>query len=139
MLSTRSEYGLRLIIALAKNKEENKPIPLSLISAEEGISDRYLQKISQILVKSGFIKAVRGLKGGFVLLKSPTEINLYELITVLEGISLTPTCTQDKAVCTKTASCLAKNIWLEASAELRKSWSKITIQNLLDKGEIKDG
>ncbi len=135
MLSTRSQYGLRLIIALARRGNDSKPIPLSQISKEEGISTRYLQKISQTLVINGYIKPVRGLRGGFVLTKVPSEINLYELVKVLEGEILSPTCIEEKISCPKTSSCLAKKMWVEASDELKKGWSQLTIKNLLEKGE----
>ncbi len=48
-------------------------------------SEAHLSKVMQRLVKAGFIKSVRGPKGGFEVIKEPCKISFLELYELFEG------------------------------------------------------
>ena len=64
-------------------------MPSSKLSAEIGISQRYLLQIGAKLRDAGFIKTAHGVSGGYELAKAAEEISLYDIITLMEGIAWT--------------------------------------------------
>ena len=65
-LSSRSEYGLRALVALVHH-DQALPVPLRVIAEEESISEQYLEQIFVELRRAGFVCSVRGAKGGYRL------------------------------------------------------------------------
>jgi Rrf2 family cysteine metabolism transcriptional repressor len=82
--TTKSRYGLSAVLEMAKNYG-NGPLHVKEIAARHSISPQYLEQLMTRLVKQGFIRAVRGQKGGFALSRSPREITLIEVLEALEG------------------------------------------------------
>jgi Rrf2 family cysteine metabolism transcriptional repressor len=83
-LSTRSRYGLRLMIALAMSYGGG-PRLLKEIADTEELSEKYLGQLVIPLKSAGFISAVRGAKGGYELARDPEDISPLEIVNVLEG------------------------------------------------------
>ncbi|MBI3813487.1 MAG: Rrf2 family transcriptional regulator [Nitrospinae bacterium] len=83
-LSRGVEYAMRGLIYFVSQPEE-RVIPLSEISESECIPKSFLVKIFQVLLKRGIVKSVRGLDGGFILAKSPRNINLLDIIEGIDG------------------------------------------------------
>lgn len=83
-LSTRSQYGLQLMLELALQYNKN-PVGLSAISKGRGLSEKYLGQIIIPLKSAGLVYSQRGANGGYALLKSPREITVREIVEVLEG------------------------------------------------------
>ena len=91
-LSTRSRYGLRLMIALAMSYGGG-PRLLKEIADTEELSEKYLGQLVIPLKSAGFISAVRGAKGGYELTRdpegiSPLEIVMCSRVTFLPGKSI---------------------------------------------------
>lgn len=95
IFSTRSTYGLRAMINLAKHKKPDH-ISLAVIAEEEKISLKYLERLFSGLKKANLIKAVRGASGGYILAKNAKQINIYDIIKALEGKFNPFHCTGDK-------------------------------------------
>lgn len=83
-LSTRSQYGLQLMLELALQYNKN-PVGLSAISKGRGLSEKYLGQIIIPLKSAGLVYSQRGANGGYALSKSPREITVREIVEVLEG------------------------------------------------------
>jgi Rrf2 family protein len=82
--STRSSYGLRAIIHLAKSYQKG-PYSLAKIAQAEKISQAYLERLFSRLKKAGLVISAKGVAGGYQLAKKPSEISIFELIEALEG------------------------------------------------------
>ena len=83
-LSTRSRYGTRMVLDLAKRFNEG-PVRIRDISEREGISVKYLEQLVIPLKQANFIKSIRGPKGGHMLARSPEEITVGDVVKALEG------------------------------------------------------
>lgn len=82
--STKSTYGIRAMINLAKNGGD-KSLSLAKIAKEEKISLGYLERIFSKLKKAGIVKSERGVGGGYVLVKKPEDISILDIVKTLEG------------------------------------------------------
>jgi len=83
-LSTRARYGVRLMLALAKNYGQGS-VFLREVAKSEEISEKYLSQIIIPLRGAGLVSSSRGVHGGYTLSKSPAEITLQQIVEPLEG------------------------------------------------------
>lgn len=83
LISTRSRYGLRALVHLART-DRKSPVSLGGIADIEEIPIRYLEQIFGRLRSAGIVKGRRGPGGGYVLCKKPSDISLLDVIRVLE-------------------------------------------------------
>ncbi len=85
MLSNTCKYALRALIYLAKFSQEEKMIGIKKISEDLKLSSPFLGKILQNLVKQKLLLSTKGPNGGFALGKSPADINLWDIVTRVDG------------------------------------------------------
>jgi len=83
-LSTRVQYGLRILCQLARSSSA-EPLQLSEISAREGISEKYLGQIMLGLRSAGLVEATRGSQGGYYLARPPVSISVLDLVASVDG------------------------------------------------------
>lgn len=109
-LTQHTDYGLRLMIVLARRHGE--PIALPEFAAEQNLSYHHVAKVAQALVREGFLKSRRGRSGGVELARGPEEITVGEVVRVLErGLQLA-----DCAGCALRDDCSASPLLAEALA-----------------------
>jgi Rrf2 family protein len=78
------EYGIFGIMYLA-NQPGGKITPLSEISENQNVPEKFLAKIFQSLSKTGPIKSHRGVKGGFTLGKPADQITVKDVVESIQG------------------------------------------------------
>ncbi|MEN6616135.1 MAG: Rrf2 family transcriptional regulator, partial [Syntrophorhabdus sp.] len=110
-ISTKGRYGLRALIDLASHSVNGVPIYLSEIAKRQEVSEKYLEHIFSALHKGGIVKAQRGRKGGYLLGRSANAITLNDIITILEGPCNLVDCVDDFSACSKSKSCITRDIW----------------------------
>lgn len=90
MLSQTVEYALRAIVTLAQ--QDGQPCTASKIAEITKVPAPYLSKLMQGLVRGELVDSQRGLRGGFVLRKSPTEITIWDVVDQIEPIKRIESC-----------------------------------------------
>lgn len=128
-LSTRSRYGTRLLVDMARHFSQG-PIHLSDIARRQGVSVKYLEQIIIPLKKAGLVQSVRGPKGGHQLARPPAEITVAEIVSVLEdGLNLVE-CTERPEVCERAEICPTRIVWAEATQAMLARLKSITLADL---------
>ncbi len=84
-LSSKSEYALLALIALADQFQGSEPLQIRQIAAQQNIPDRYLEQLLATLRRSGLVRSQRGSKGGYMLAREPWQITVLEVMTCIEG------------------------------------------------------
>ncbi len=130
-LSTRTRYAVRAIIELAHN-EGNKPLQLKIIAKRQDISIKYLEQLIAVLRSAGFVRSIRGSKGGYILAKEPSQIKLNDVFHCLEGTVNTAECVEDKDYCERAADCAARQVWAQVQQAIENVLQSITLQDLVD-------
>jgi Rrf2 family protein len=110
VISTRSRYGLRFLVDLAE-AGGGEARDLHSVAESQGIPEAYLSKLTAPLIAAGFIRSLRGARGGYVLAAAPEDIDLYSVVEVLEGYSSLVECTTSPSACPRSANCGARDIW----------------------------
>lgn len=83
-ISTRGRYGVRFLIDVAEQGLDTHTT-LAEISKRQDISSAYLGQIAVSLKRAGYIRSIKGSNGGFILAKPPSEIQLHDVLSNLEG------------------------------------------------------
>jgi Rrf2 family protein len=137
-LSTKTRYGARAMLELADNYGA-LAYPVNMIAEKQNISERYLQNILLMLADAGLVKSVRGKKGGFILAKSPAEISIAEIVSVLEEGRCFVECSGSAKSCERGEICVMKDVWRAASETLYKFLGNITLKELSARRREKEG
>jgi len=130
-VSKKAEYGLMAMIFMANNPVHKKSggiFSLREISAEIKISFVFLEKIFSKLEKAGLVKGIIGVRGGYVLAKSPRKISANDIVSVLDG---SPKDIVNCSFCNKKGNCTARTVWARVELALNKTLSSITLAGLI--------
>jgi Rrf2 family cysteine metabolism transcriptional repressor len=83
--SAKTEYGLVALMDLATAHATGDLVQTGEICRRHAIPERYLEQMLTALRKGGFLKSVRGPRGGFLLARSPEQIRIIDVEACLEG------------------------------------------------------
>jgi Rrf2 family protein len=89
--SSRTEYGVRVLVTLARHGSDG-PMSLSGIARAEKLPHAYLEQLVGDLRRAGLLTATRGQAGGYRLSRPAEEIQLSEIVRALEGPLLEMPC-----------------------------------------------
>jgi Rrf2 family protein len=104
------------------------------IAAAEGISADYVEQLLMKLKTAGLVTSHRGPKGGFTQTRPPHLVTVADVLEAAEGsLSLVP-CAEDD--CRRSAACVTRRVWQNATDTLRRLFSERTISDLA--GEAKE-
>jgi Rrf2 family transcriptional regulator, nitric oxide-sensitive transcriptional repressor len=84
MISQTSEYALRAIVWLAEHRDRAQTT--DEIARGMNIPAGYLSKVLQTLARARLVVSQRGLGGGFVLARPPSEISPLDVINAVDPI-----------------------------------------------------
>ena len=133
-ISAQDEYGLRILLQIAKVPAEDG-LNISQISELERISQAYAAKLTRALRMAGFIKSIRGHKGGYVLAKQPQEIKINDVLRAMGGaIYDEKFCglhTGTLSLCTNSVDCSLRSLWTILQLSVDKLLDQITIRDLM--------
>jgi Rrf2 family protein len=85
VLRRNTDYGLRMMVALAKHFNDGQLISDKHLASDGHFSYQLGCKLLQALRGAKLIKSTMGPKGGFALSREPSKITLMEIINVLQG------------------------------------------------------
>ena len=81
----KTEYACIAVLELAQTFDTDEPVRIRDIADRHGIPSRFLVQILLQLKGAGLVASTRGAAGGYQLVRSPDEITLGEVMTVIEG------------------------------------------------------
>ncbi len=94
-VSTRVEYGLIALTDIVIHYNNGTCVSAPEIAERQKISHKYLEQMLLSLRQAGFIKAQKGLKGGYVMACPPDKIRLADVIDALDNNVLAEMGTDD--------------------------------------------
>ena len=130
-LSTRSRYGARLLVDLARNRDRG-PVQIGEISKRQEISVKYLEQLIRPLKKAKLVTSVRGPKGGHLLSEKPENITLGQVVRLFEGQADLVECIRFPEKCPMSDDCQVRLAWRDATEVLYEKLDATTIADLMD-------
>lgn len=127
-LTKKAEYGLQLMVFLAKKKQE--PVALKEVAKKKKLPYRFLSQVAADLKKAGLVKAKEGVGGGYFLARPAEKIEVAEILEVLEGPIELVECLQNGASCPWAGVCGQKAMFTEMKKSLKKIMEAHTLADL---------
>jgi Rrf2 family protein len=80
------EYALHCLLFMV-DLPSGKSVGIKDLAAYQGVSETYLSKIYTKLRKSGIVKSIPGVNGGYELARNPQDISFWDIVEAVEGPS----------------------------------------------------
>jgi Rrf2 family transcriptional regulator, cysteine metabolism repressor len=111
-LSTRAEYGIRVLVALA-HAEGDRPTSLAGIAKADKLPHAYIEQLVGALRRAGIVTATRGHSGGYRLARPAREISLVDAVRALDGPILEMPCAgpDNLEVCVRPQDCSVHEVF----------------------------
>jgi len=132
-VSTRGEYGVRAMVALAKNYGEG-PLSIAAIARESSVPYAYLEQLIVPLRRAGLVESKRGAQGGYTLTRAPELMTVGEVYRVMEGPVAPMDCvSEDEAdqTCPLIEGCETRPVWLKVRDSIVDAIDSITLADLI--------
>jgi Rrf2 family protein len=141
------EYALHCLLYMV-DIPSGKPIGIKDLATYQGVSETYLSKVYTKLRKSGIIKSIPGVNGGYALARNPENITFWDVVEAIEGSSPLFQCAEirqnelllDKNNLPDTHTkcpCLIKVVMWEAEEQMRQYLRNKTLAWLREQVNIK--
>lgn len=132
IISSKGRYALRVMTDLAEHADQGF-ISLADISARQEISLKYLEAITALLNKAGFLDSLRGKSGGYKLKKKPEDYTLREILEVTEGgiVPVNCACLTGDEECKRSALCPTMPVWQRLDLIISDYLESVTLKDLI--------
>jgi Rrf2 family protein len=84
-LSLKVEYACRVLAQLSRTFGNSQFSHIDELASLEEIPANYLVQILNDLRNGGLINSKRGKQGGYSLAKHPSEVSLFDIVSVMDG------------------------------------------------------
>ena len=132
-VSTRGEYGMRLMVDLARHWGEGA-VSLHAVATREQLPEAYLEQLVASLRKAGLVVGKRGAGGGYTLSRDPREITAGEIVRALEGPIEPQICTAEgEAIvnCVLQPGCATHHVWLAVQKNIATALDGMSLADLV--------
>ena len=117
-ITSKSPYAVRALCELALCGA-SVPIPIGELARRRDIPQQFLEGVFATLRRAGILKSQRGVKGGYLFARSPSDVTVLEVVELLEG--------------ELSARDGKEEIWQQAVSALRDVLARTTIADLAER------
>ena len=131
-LTSKGRYAVMALVDIAKFDSIN-PVSLRDISLRQGISIDYLEQIFSKLKKYEIVKSIRGIQGGYILNRKPSEIKLNNIFDAVDEKVKTVQCKKEsKKSCNgKSTKCVTHDLWNELENHINTFFEQKSLEDLV--------
>ncbi|MEM9565860.1 MAG: Rrf2 family transcriptional regulator [Actinomycetota bacterium] len=133
-VSTRGDYASRALLSLALHRDQEGPTTVRDIAERTGLPQPYLEQILLALKGAGLVRSKRGVGGGYVLARDPSEINLAEIVRAVDG----PIALGDfgephtDGACDHEGQCVLLSVWHKVGDEMRRLLEEYSLADIAE-------
>ena len=134
-ISTNSRYALRFLARVAQKSGER--VTAAAAAQAEGISEKMLERIAAKLTRAGFIRSVKGIRGGYILARPPQQITVTDVLLAMETPYLPQHCVDiPEENCKMFNCCKMLKMWRETDDAIRKVTDNYTVADMIGSDEF---
>ncbi len=138
-VSTRGEYGVRAMVALAHHYGIG-PMSIAAVAKESSVPYAYLEQLIVPLRKAGLVESKRGAQGGYQLTRPPAEVKVGEVYRVMEGPVAPMDCVSEdvsEQTCPLIDGCETRPVWLKLRDSIAGVIDSMTLADLIAQGKAR--
>lgn len=130
-VSTRGDYACRALLSLAMH-DDGTPTSVRDIADRTALPQPYLEQILLAVKGAGLVRSKRGVGGGYVLARSPSEITLAEIVSAVDG----PIEVGDfgrphqNGACDHEGQCVLLAVWADVGEHMRRLLENQTLADV---------
>lgn len=127
-ITQEADYAVRIVDCLSRQK---KRADARSISEMTGVTLRFTLKILRKLLMSEIVVSHKGVKGGYELSRSPSEINMRQVIEAVDGPIAITRCLSGDLPCSRTEGdcvCYYHKIFADVSKAIRDKFESINFE-----------
>jgi Rrf2 family iron-sulfur cluster assembly transcriptional regulator len=130
-VSTRGDYASRALLSLALHP--GGPTSVRDIAERTGLPQPYLEQILLALKGAGLVRSKRGVGGGYVLARHPSEITLGQIVSAVDGpIALGDFGEPHKdGACDHEGQCVLLTVWADVGEHMRQHLDSFTLADMV--------
>lgn len=132
-VSTRGEYGVRAMVALARHYGDG-PLSITEIAREASVPPAYLEQLIAPLRRAALVESKRGAHGGYVLGRAPAEVRVGDIYRVMEGPVAPMDCVSEEEAdqtCPLIDGCETRPVWLKVRDSIVEALDSTTLADLI--------
>ncbi len=131
--STKGEYGVRLMVELARHHGEG-PVSLADVAEHEDLPRPYLEQLVVSLREADLVVSHRGARGGYTLSRDPREIRMGDVLRALEGPIVPMICAahdrETSGQCGRTTFCTVNTLWVKVRDAINAAVDSLSLADL---------
>ncbi len=116
-LTRAGEYAIRCVLYLS-TQDQQRVVKRREVAREMDIPGHFLGKIAQRLARAQIVEISQGARGGYRLLRPPSQISLLDVIVAVEGHMALNQCLIRPESCNRSNFCAVHQIWHQAREAL---------------------
>ena len=131
-MSSKGDYACRALLSLALHQGQPGPTSVRDIAERTAIPQPYLEQILLALKGAGLVRSKRGVGGGYVLARDPSQILLSQIVSAVDG----PIVAGDfgaphtNGACDHEGQCVLLAMWAAAGAHMRAYLDSFTLADI---------
>jgi Rrf2 family protein len=138
MLTRKGKYGLKAMIALAK-EHGGGPVLIGDLAEQEAIPKKFLESILLALKHRGLVHSRKGPGGGYQLGRAPDAISVGDIIRALDGPLALVSCVSQTAYapceeCVTEKDCAVRRIFQQVRDQTARILDGTTLKAAAARG-----
>jgi Rrf2 family protein len=136
-VSTRGEYGVRAMVALAKHHGKGS-MSITAMAKDSSVPYAYLEQLIAPLRRAGLVESRRGAQGGYQLSRDPDQIRIGEIYRVMEGPVAPMECVSEdvtEQTCPLIPACETRPVWEKVRDSIAEAIDSLTLADLVRESE----
>jgi len=128
-ISKLTDYATAVVLFL---QNDNQLHSSEQIAMGVSLEVPTVSKVLKMLTKSGILKSIRGVNGGYQLAKDIADVTLYDVIAAIEGDTAITECTKTQSLCAQEQDCDTRSGWQQVNNDIKNILLKMTIKRMAE-------
>lgn len=140
-VSTRGDYASRALLSLALHSDDPGPTSVKDVADRTGLPQPYLEQILLALKGAGLVRSKRGVGGGYVLARKPTDITLAQIVSAVDGPIVAGDfgVPHENGACEHEGQCVLLAVWESVGEHMRKHLNSFTLEAMVNRARGNEG
>lgn len=131
-ISKLTDYATVVMAVLADHAGEC--IAASQVAAETRLELPTVAKVLKTLARAGLVESIRGVHGGYRLVRPPADLSVAAIIRAMEGPIALTECGLESGLCSHEPRCSLRGNWRRIGQAVEQALESLSLADLAQPG-----